>query len=270
MKNSNKIRLDILLYNLGLFDSREKAKIAIMEGNVYVNNQKEDKPGTLVNIDSKIEYKNNQLKYVSRGGYKLEKAIKCFNIDLNNKICLDIGASTGGFTDCMLKNNAKFVYAIDCGTNQLDYKLRINEKVYCLENFNARYLTLDDINNEKVDFVTIDVSFISLKKVLLNAYNCSNDDATIVALIKPQFEAGREKVNKGIIVDKKIHIEVINDIIDFCLNNNMYIKNLTFSPIKGQKGNIEFLIYISKSKFDNILDLDKLVVEVVSLSHNEL
>ena len=270
VNNKNKTRLDIKLVELGIFDSREKAKIAIMEGLVYVNNQKEDKAGTLVKNDAIVEYRGQKQKYVSRGGYKLEKAIEVFNIDLNNKICMDIGSSTGGFTDCMLQNGAKKVFAIDCGTNQLDYSLRIDERVVSMENFNARYLTLSDINNESVDFVSIDVSFISLTKILPAVIESTNENAEIVALIKPQFEAGKDKVDEGIVKNKNIHIEVIKMIVDYCIDNKLCIKNLTYSPIKGPKGNIEFLIYLTKDKAAEQYDIYNIIEKIVEDAHLNL
>ena len=270
VNNKNKTRLDIKLVELGIFDSREKAKIAIMEGLVYVNNQKEDKAGTLVKNDAIVEYRGQKQKYVSRGGYKLEKAIEVFNIDLNNKICMDIGSSTGGFTDCMLQNGAKKVFAIDCGTNQLDYSLRIDERVVSMENFNARYLTLSDINNESVDFVSIDVSFISLTKILPAVIESTNENAEIVALIKPQFEAGKDKVDEGIVKNKNIHIEVIKMIADYCIDNKLCIKNLTYSPIKGPKGNIEFLIYLTKDKAAEQYDIYNIIEKIVEDAHLNL
>ena len=270
VNNKNKTRLDIKLVELGIFDSREKAKIAIMEGLVYVNNQKEDKAGTLVKNDAIVEYRGQKQKYVSRGGYKLEKAIEVYNIDLNNKICMDIGSSTGGFTDCMLQNGAKKVFAIDCGTNQLDYSLRIDERVVSMENFNARYLTLSDINNESVDFVSIDVSFISLTKILPAVIESTNENAEIVALIKPQFEAGKDKVDEGIVKNKNIHIEVIKMIADYCIDNKLCIKNLTYSPIKGPKGNIEFLIYLTKDKAAGQYDIYNNIEKIVEDAHLNL
>ena len=270
VNNKNKTRLDIKLVELGIFDSREKAKIAIMEGLVYVNNQKEDKAGTLVKNDAIVEYRGQKQKYVSRGGYKLEKAIEVYNIDLNNKICMDIGSSTGGFTDCMLQNGAKKVFAIDCGTNQLDYSLRIDERVVSMENFNARYLTLSDINNESVDFVSIDVSFISLTKILPAVIESPNENAEIVALIKPQFEAGKDKVDEGIVKNKNIHIEVIKMIADYCIDNKLCIKNLTYSPIKGPKGNIEFLIYLTKDKAAGQYDIYNNIEKIVEDAHLNL
>ena len=240
-----KIRLDLYLTENSYFETREKAKAAIMEGNVFVDNQREDKPGTMINLDSKVEFRGEKLKYVSRGGLKLEKAVTVFKIELDNKVCMDIGASTGGFTDLMIQNGARKVYAIDCGTNQLDYKLRINEKVVTMENTNARYLSKDSIGNDVIDFISVDVSFISLTKIIPVVKNILKDNGTAVMLIKPQFEAGREFVEKnGVVRDKKIHKKVVNYIIDFCINLNFEILGLDFSPIKGPAGNIEYLLYI--------------------------
>ena len=269
--NKNKMRLDLRLVQDGIFDSREKAKIAIMEGLVFVDNQKEDKPGCVVKNDAIVEFRGIKQKYVSRGGYKLEKAIEFFNLDISNKICLDIGSSTGGFTDCMLQNGARLVYAIDCGTNQLDYKLRIDDRVISIENYNARYLTKSDIDNQDIDFASIDVSFISLTKIIPPLIDCLNINSIVVALIKPQFEAGKNNVSDGIIKNKKVHIDVINNIINFCLNLNLNILGLTYSPIKGPKGNIEFLICFKKNIFnDNNIDLNDSVIQVVNEAHNSL
>ena len=267
--NKNKMRLDLRLVQDGIFDSREKAKIAIMEGLVFVDNQKEDKPGCVVKNDAIVEFRGIKQKYVSRGGYKLEKAIEFFNLDISNKICLDIGSSTGGFTDCMLQNGAKLVYAIDCGTNQLDYKLRIDDRVISIENYNARYLTKSDIDNQDIDFASVDVSFISLTKIIPPLIDCLNNNSIVVALIKPQFEAGKNNVSDGIIKNKNVHIDVINNIINFCLDLNLNIMGLTYSPIKGPKGNIEFLICIKKNIFnDNNIDLKDSVIQVVNEAHN--
>lgn len=271
--NKNKMRLDLRLVQDGIFDSREKARIAIMEGLVFVDNQKEDKAGYMVKNDALVEFRGEKQKYVSRGGYKLEKAIETFGIDLNNKICMDIGSSTGGFTDCMLQNGAKIVYAIDCGTNQLDYSLRIDERVVSIENFNARYLTKSDINNAQIDFSSIDVSFISLTKIIPAVIDCLNTNSSIVALIKPQFEAGKNNVIDGVVKDSNIHIEVINNIIDFCKDSNLKILGLTYSPIKGPKGNIEFLIYLTNNNLvrnDNNDDIIKIVENIVSEAHKNL
>ena len=270
-----KIRLDMYLVNEGIFATREKARVAIMEGNVFVNNQKEDKPGTMIKEDAKVEYRGDKLKYVSRGGLKLEKAVKVFDIDLSDKVCIDIGSSTGGFTDLMLQNGAKKVFAVDCGTNQLDYKLRTDERVVTMENTNARYLKQEDIGNDIIDFITVDVSFISLTKIIPVIKELLKDGGEAVLLIKPQFEAGRELVEKkGVVKDKNIHIQVIKSIIDNCKDNDFKILGLDFSPIKGPAGNIEYLIYISNGtcKKDTILDnnMDDTIDQIVEKSHNEL
>lgn len=265
----NKRRLDVFLFENGYFDSREKARIAIMEGKVFVNNQKEDKPGTMIKSDSEIVVKGEKLKYVSRGGYKLEKAINVFNIDLKDKTCADIGSSTGGFTDCMLQNGARRVYAIDCGTNQLDYKLRTDERVIVMENTNARYITNDDLK-EKVNFVSVDVSFISLEKILGAIENILIEDGHAMMLIKPQFEAGKDLVEKnGVIKDKDVHKLVIENIISLCIKRGFKVIGLDFSPIKGPAGNIEYLIYVTKS--DRAITLsENFVSEIVEKSHMEL
>ena len=242
-----KERLDVLLVQQGLANSRELAKAYIMAGNVYVDGQKEDKAGTKVAVTAKLEVKGNQMKYVSRGGYKLEKAMDVFGIRLNGKICLDIGASTGGFTDCMLQNGASKVYAIDVGYGQFAWKLRNDERVVCLEKTNVRYVTHEQVPDEG-DFASIDVSFISLTKVLLPVRNLLTEDGEIVCLIKPQFEAGREKVGKkGVVRDPAVHVEVVRKIFDFCLENGFDVLNLDYSPIKGPEGNIEYLIHLRKS-----------------------
>ena len=241
-----KERLDILLVKRGLAPSREKAKAMIMEGNVFVENQKEDKAGTAIPENAKIEIKGNTLKYVSRGGLKLEKAMNHFDIELQNKVCMDIGASTGGFTDCMLQNGASKVYAVDVGYGQFAWKLRTDERVVCMEKTNIRYVTPEDIE-EPVDFSSIDVSFISLTKVLLPVRNLLSQDGQIVCLIKPQFEAGREKVGKkGVVRDPAVHKEVIEKVIAFAKEQYLQPLALDFSPIKGPEGNIEYLLYIEK------------------------
>lgn len=265
-----KIRLDVLLVNNGFFPTREKAKIAIMEGKVLVNNQKEDKAGSLFYEDSTIRLIENPIPYVSRGGLKLKKAIDVFNINLNDKICLDIGASTGGFTDVMIKSGAKKVYAVDCGTNQLDYNLKKNEKVISLENLNARYLTKENINNDIIDFITIDVSFISIKKIIPTVKQFLIEDGEGVFLIKPQFEVGRDKVGNGVIKDRSLHREVIIDILDFIINENLNILGLDFSPIKGPKGNIEYLLYINNTINKNLFNYIELCDKIVNESHDIL
>ncbi len=243
-----KERLDALLVHLGLANSRELAKAYIMAGNVYVNGQKEDKAGTKVALDAPIEVRGAQMKYVSRGGYKLEKAINEFGVDLEGKICLDIGASTGGFTDCMLQNGAVKVYAIDVGYGQFAWKLRQDERVVCLEKTNVRYVTHEQVPDEG-DFASIDVSFISLTKVLPAVLGVLGAKGQLVCLIKPQFEAGREKVGKkGVVRDINVHREVIEMIVDYVRTQNLGILALDFSPIKGPEGNIEYLIYLDKGQ----------------------
>ena len=274
-----KVRLDMYLLDRGMFPTREKARVAIMEGNVFVNNHKEDKPGTMIKEDANVEYRGEKLKYVSRGGLKLEKAVDVFDISLKDKTCIDIGASTGGFTDLMLQNNAKKVFAVDCGTNQLDYKLRINEQVVVMENTNARYLTRDAIGNDIIDFISVDVSFISLTKILPVIKELLKDDGEAVLLIKPQFEAGKELVEKnGVVRDKKIHEQVIKHIISYCIDNEFKILGLDYSPIKGPAGNIEYLLYIANkgsskvARIKNIESntLDDYIVKIVGNSHTKL
>lgn len=243
-----KERLDVLLVQQGLANSRELAKAYIMAGNVYVDGQKEDKAGTKVAVTAKLEVKGNQMKYVSRGGYKLEKAMDVFGIRLDGKICLDIGASTGGFTDCMLQNGASKVYAIDVGYGQFAWKLRNDERVVCLEKTNVRYVTHEQVPDEG-DFASIDVSFISLTKVLPVVLGVLGEKGQMVCLIKPQFEAGREKVGKkGVVRDSSVHREVIEMIVEYVRTQGLGILGLDFSPIKGPEGNIEYLIYLDKSR----------------------
>ena len=264
-----KERLDVLLVNRGLAPSREKAKTMIMEGNVFVNNNREDKAGSTFPDDCNIEIHGKTLQYVSRGGLKLEKAMKHFGIDLQGKICMDIGASTGGFTDCMLQNNASKVYAVDVGYGQFAWKLRQDERVVCMEKTNIRYVTPDDIA-DKLDFASVDVSFISLTKVLGPARELLNDNGQMVCLIKPQFEAGKDKVGKkGVVRDRKVHLEVCEKIIDFALSNGFSVLNLEYSPIKGPEGNIEYLVYLEKTnnpQTEESVDVDA----VVSAAHGEL
>lgn len=263
-----KKRADILLYEKGLADSRERAKRIIMEGTVYIGEKRIDKPGEKYNEDVKMYIKKNPLKYVSRGGQKLEKAIDDFNLDLKNKTGMDIGASTGGFTDCMLQNDVKKVYAIDVGYGQLDWKLRNDERVIVMERTNIRNVD-EKLIGEKIDFISIDVSFISLKLVLPVAKSLLKDNGEIVALIKPQFEASRENVGKnGIIKDKNIHLEVLNDIIQYIISLDMSIKKISYSPITGAKGNIEFLVYIENVFQKN--SKNKNITKVVNDAHSKL
>lgn len=243
-----KIRLDVALVEGGFTDSREKAKRLIMSGIVYVNNQKSDKAGNTVKEDDVIEVRGQTLKYVSRGGLKLEKAMEVFPINLNGFVCADIGASTGGFTDCMLQNGAGKVYAIDVGYGQLAYKLRTDERVVNLERTNFRYVTKEEIP-EALDFASVDVSFISLSLILPVMRTLLKEEGTAVCLIKPQFEAGKENVGKkGVVREKSVHIAVIEKIIELLKTNNFSLLGLDFSPVKGPEGNIEYLCYIRKDE----------------------
>lgn len=264
-----KKRLDILVYEKGFTDSREKAKAVIMAGQVYVDNQKADKCGQSYDENCKIEVRGAALKYVSRGGLKLEKAINSFDFDLNGKITMDIGASTGGFTDCMLQNGAKKVYSIDVGYGQLAWKLRNDERVVNLERTNMRKVTREQVPDE-IDFFSVDVSFISLKLILPVARQLMAQNAQAVCLIKPQFEAGREKVGKkGVVRDPSVHIEVVRDIYNFCLENGFDVLNLDYSPIKGPEGNIEYLIHLRKSDEPKSYT-DITPEELVKSSHSQL
>ncbi|HHU73218.1 MAG TPA: TlyA family RNA methyltransferase [Clostridiales bacterium] len=241
-----KERLDVLMVKRNLAESREKAKAIIMSGKVYVDGQREDKAGSSFSEEVTIEIKGNPLKYVSRGGLKLEKAIERYGLQLQGKICMDVGSSTGGFTDCMLQNGAKKVYSIDVGTNQLAWKLRQDERVVSMERTNIRYLTPDQIG-DKPAFASIDVSFISLTKVLLPVRELLMESGEVVALIKPQFEAGREKVGKkGVVRDKKVHLEVIETVSSYATSIGFDCLDLDYSPIKGPEGNIEYLLYLRK------------------------
>lgn len=264
-----KERLDVLLVKRGLAPSREKAKAMIMEGNVFVANVREDKAGTSFDENADIEVRGNTLKYVSRGGLKLEKAMSHFSISLEGKICMDIGASTGGFTDCMLQNGAAKVYAVDVGYGQFAWKLRQDPRVVCMEKTNIRYVMPEDIG-DVLDFASVDVSFISLTKVLGPARALLGDGGEMVCLIKPQFEAGREKVGKkGVVRERSVHEEVIARIIDFAIEQNFLVKDLEYSPIKGPEGNIEYLVYIRKDVLggrEETVD----VHAVVEAAHGEL
>ena len=266
-----KERLDILLVNKGLAPSREKAKAMIMEGNVFVDNNREDKAGSTFDVNANIEVKGNTLKYVSRGGLKLEKAMTHFGITLEGKVCMDIGASTGGFTDCMLQNGAVKVYAVDVGYGQFAWKLRQDERVVCMEKTNIRYVTPEDIG-EPVDFSSIDVSFISLTKILLPAWRLLKCGGQMVCLIKPQFEAGREKVGKkGVVRDPAVHKEVIEKVIAFAKEQYLQPLALDFSPIKGPEGNIEYLLYLQKKpEGSEMTDGDMDVDAVVGQAHGTL
>ena len=243
-----KERLDVLLVKRNLAESREKAKAIIMSGNVFVEDQREDKAGTTFPEDVKIEVRGHVMPYVSRGGLKLEKAIKNFDVSVEGKVCTDVGSSTGGFTDCMLQNGAVKVFAIDVGRGQLDWKLRQDPRVVCMEKTNIRYVTPEDID-DALDFASVDVSFISLTKILEPARNLLKDGGQMVCLIKPQFEAGREKVGKkGVVRDKAVHLEVVERIVSFALENGFSVLHLSYSPIKGPEGNIEYLVHIQKSE----------------------
>lgn len=268
--SNTKERLDLLLVEKGLFQSREKARAAIMAGDIYVNGMKITKCGHIVKIDDSIEFKGNNMPYVSRGGYKLEKAIKSFDIRLDGKVCMDIGASTGGFTDCMLQNGASKVYAIDVGYGQFAWKLRIDPRVVSMERTNIRYVTPEDID-DLCDFASIDVSFISLTKVLPAVKALLKENGEIIALIKPQFEAGREKVGKkGVVREKSTHKEVISNVVNYAIGENFSVKGLDYSPIKGPEGNIEYLIYLAKGDKEKIDLSETLIDDIVEASHNDL
>ena len=259
--------MDILLVKRGLAESREKAKAVIMSGIVYVDGQKEDKAGQTFADTANIEVRGSTLKYVSRGGLKLEKAMECFDVSVKDKVCMDIGASSGGFTDCMLQNGAKKVYAVDVGHGQLAWKLRNDTRVVVMEKTNIRYVKPEDIG-ESIDFASIDVSFISLSKVLPAAYNLLGERGEIVALIKPQFEAGREKVGKkGVVREKSTHIEVIQNCFAYAKENGFFVRELEFSPVKGPEGNIEYLYHLVKSgDVDSDIDIEN----VVNTAHEKL
>ena len=266
---AEKKRLDILMVEKGLVESRENAKALIMAGQVYVDNQKCDKAGQAVDVSKTPEIRGDVLKYVSRGGLKLEKAMQEFPITLDGKTTMDIGASTGGFTDCMLQNGAKKVFAIDVGYGQFAWKLRQNPNVVNMERTNIRYVTPEDIGCA-IDFASIDVSFISLKLVLPVAYNLLADDGELVALIKPQFEAGREQVGKkGVVRDIKVHYSVINTVLEFARNTGFHVAGLSYSPIKGPEGNIEYLAYLKKEKCEDAVT-EEIVKQIVDKSHENL
>lgn len=266
---SAKKRLDLLVFEAGFAESREKAKALIMAGVIYADNQKADKPGTSYPETVHLEMRGAKPKYVSRGGLKLEKAVQAFGLDLTGKITMDIGASTGGFTDCMLQNGAVKVYAIDVGYGQLDWKLRNDERVVNLERTNVRYITTEQVP-DAVDFFSVDVCFISLELVLPAVRPLLKENAEAVCLIKPQFEAGRERVGKnGVVRDKQVHKDVIRKIIDHCLHNGYDVLDLDYSPIKGPEGNIEYLLYIRRS--EEPCAIKELPVEaVVEASHQQL
>lgn len=255
-----KERLDVLLVKRNLAESREKAKAVIMTGNVFVDGQREDKAGSMFKDSVVIEVKGTPQKYVSRGGFKLEKAIDVFNINLEGKVCLDAGSSTGGFTDCMLQNGAQKVFAVDVGTNQLAWKLRNDDRVISMEQTNIRYMEPDSIG-EQVDFISIDVAFISLTMVMEPLQKLMKPGSLMVCLIKPQFEAGRENVGKkGVVRDASIHLQVIEKILNFSDSLGFYIKAIDYSPIRGPEGNIEYLLYLeNNSEIANNLE-DRLVL----------
>jgi 23S rRNA (cytidine1920-2'-O)/16S rRNA (cytidine1409-2'-O)-methyltransferase len=267
---SKKERLDILLVEKGICESREKAKTNIMAGLIFVDGQRIDKAGEKVKVDSEIIFKGEKLKYVSRGGLKLEKAMNTFGIDLTNKVCMDIGASTGGFTDCMLQNNASKVFAVDVGYGQFAWKLRTDERVVCMEKTNIRYVTPEDIK-VALDFASIDVSFISLRTIMPAVKALLGEKGEVVALIKPQFEAGRDKVGKkGVVRDKEVHLEVINTIINFLMENELNVLGLSYSPIKGPEGNREYLVYFTKDKEkEGNFELSQ-IEDIVNESHSQL
>ncbi|MDD6845633.1 MAG: TlyA family RNA methyltransferase [Clostridia bacterium] len=265
-----KERLDVLLVNRGLAASREKAKAIIMSGSVYVDGQKEDKAGQTFPEEANIEVRGSTLKYVSRGGLKLEKAMECFDVSLSGKICMDVGSSTGGFTDCMLQNGAVKVYAVDVGHGQLDWKLRNDPRVICMEKTNIRYVKPDDIE-DRIQFSSIDVSFISLTKVLGPVKELLTDDGEIVCLIKPQFEAGREKVGKhGVVRDASVHKEVIDMVMNYAVSINFEVMNLEFSPVKGPEGNIEYLLHLLKHQSGDYSNIPVDSGEIVRKAHETL
>ena len=269
--NILKERLDVLLVKRGFYQSRERAKASIMAGIVYVDGQRSDKAGNMIDTEAEITVRENLCPYVSRGGLKLEKSMKTWQLNMHDAVCMDIGASTGGFTDCMLQNGARKVYAVDVGYGQLDYKLRTDPRVVNMEKCNIRYLNTDEIP-DRIDFISIDVSFISLKLVLPVASRLLHEDGKLVCLVKPQFEAGREQVGKkGIVRDKKVHRQVIENVIKYAQDNNLHPAGLTYSPVTGAKGNIEYLLFLTKLPADNSEKVDEDFIEkTVNASHEEL
>ncbi|GAA0351049.1 TlyA family RNA methyltransferase [Bacillus horti] len=277
-----KERIDVLLVQHGFFDTREKAKRAVMAGLVFSKTERLDKPGTKVPLDTAFEVKGSTLKYVSRGGLKLEKAIESFDLDLKDKTVIDIGASTGGFTDCALQNGAKLVYALDVGYNQLDWKLRSHEQVVVMERTNFRYVEAQDLKHGLPKFATIDVSFISLRLILPVLYQLLCQSGEVVALIKPQFEAGKDQVGKkGVVREARIHREVLTRVLSFAQGVGFALKNLDYSPITGGEGNIEFLVHLQKEAAKPEQELEKLDLEIdplwmsrisdiVQAAHNQL
>ena len=265
-----KERLDVLLVEKGICTSRERAKTSIMAGLVYVDGQKVDKVGEKVSVEAATVYSGECMPYVSRGGFKLEKAMKEFNIDLTDAVCMDIGASTGGFTDCMLQNHAKKVFSVDVGYGQFAWKLRTDERVVCMERTNIRYVTPEDIG-EKLDFASIDVSFISLRTIMPAVKELLKDDGCVVALIKPQFEAGKDKVGKkGVVRDKSVHKEVVTNIVNFLIDNELTVLGLSFSPIKGPEGNREYLVYFTKNKERETDFKFDVIDQIIEDSHSQL
>ena len=266
-----KERLDVLLVKKNLAESREKAKAVIMAGIVYVDDQKEDKAGSMFEETAKIEVRGSTLKYVSRGGLKLEKAMTHFGVTLDQKICMDVGASTGGFTDCMLQNGAVKVYSVDVGHGQLAWKLRNDPRVVCMEKTNIRYVTPEEIP-DKIQFVSIDVSFISLTKVLGPVKALMGPDGQVVCLIKPQFEAGREKVGKkGVVRERSVHLEVIRMVAAFAGSIGFEALHLEFSPIKGPEGNIEYLLHLRNDARGNVYENSSIdAEEIVNQAHETL
>ncbi|HWJ76853.1 MAG TPA: TlyA family RNA methyltransferase [Niallia sp.] len=266
-----KERIDVLLVEQGLFETREKAKRAVMAGIVYCDENRLDKPGEKINVESKLTVKGKKLQYVSRGGLKLEKALQVFDIDMKDKVLLDIGSSTGGFTDCALQNGAKQSYALDVGYNQLAWKLRQDERVIVMERTNFRYVTPADLEGEMPNIASIDVSFISLKLILPVLKTLLSSGSNVIALVKPQFEAGRDQVGKkGIVRDKKVHESVLETIIEFAKNEGYIIKNLSFSPITGGDGNIEFLLHLYWAEDVKNEQHYYHIKETVESAHNEL
>ena len=268
-EHKKKERLDVLLVKRGFAESREKAKAIIMTGNVFVKEQREDKAGSTFDENVEIEVKGTPMKYVSRGGYKLEKAMELWQVPLADRVCMDVGSSTGGFTDCMLQNGAAKVFSVDVGRGQLDWKLRNDERVVCMEKTNMRYVKPEDIG-ELADFISIDVSFISLTKILPPVKACLKEDGQVVCLIKPQFEAGREKVGKkGVVRDRQVHEDVIKQIMDFALTLGFSLLHLDYSPIKGPEGNIEYLLHLLNRPEESQIS-DEMIPDVVAASHQSL
>ena len=261
-----KERLDKILVDLGYFENKSKASAAILAGNVMIGTEVITKAGYQIDITKEYDFNIKSMPYVSRGGFKLDKAIKTFNIDLTNKICLDAGASTGGFTDCMLQNGAKKVYSVDVGYGQIAWKLRTNNKVKVIERVNIKNCSLDEVyaqDEVKATFLTMDLSFISITKVMENIIKLADqNEFEIVSLIKPQFEAGKEQVGKnGVVREKEIHIDVINNVLEYCKTQNLFVKDLTFSQIKGPDGNIEYLVYLTNKEIQNDINVEQIVKE---------